>query len=147
MKKTLIILSSLFLAQGFVQASTDRELLSAPTYTMIVRTKGGLFGYDYVNTSQSFTNPQNVITACSDPGLKRCKVEIQALTNVPSVLNPSQLEEIDNQVNQKIADTKVNGNFAYGSNFFVVYTFELAVSKIQYTIYTKDEANALGYEF
>jgi hypothetical protein len=143
MKKTFVVLLSII---GFnalaVESSTS--LLSSPTYTKIVRTNRGLFGYKYVDQQPSSGN--DVYLLCSDPGSHRCKLS-EAMV-VSSGLSNANLETIQEMVDQRILDNAgIPGNFVFNSDYYVSYSFVLSTGQSKIEIYTRTEANAINITF
>ena len=116
-------------------------LLAVPTYTQINKINGGLFGYRDVSTGPD-TNG-NSITICKDPGIHRCRIK-PADVVTGGGLNEEQLEEIDNLVTAAISPANPSGQFMYGTDYLIVYTYDVNTNQTIYTIYTYAEAVALG---
>ncbi len=124
-----------------IAGNSDQLLLASPTYTKIVKSNRGLFGYKYVNDTGT---PDARVLACAEPGFRACR-----LTNViTSILTPTQIDEISNQVDNLILSTRKGGNFVYQNTYFVLYSFVATdISKTTIEILTRPEAASRGYTF
>lgn len=112
----------------------------------IERTNRGIFGYDVVYET---TAGPNTILGCSNPGRKSCHGSgIISVTPSGPVIDNSSVDDINKTVDQRIADAEygkdTKGNFYYGSDFYVEFTYVFASDKIEINIYSVKEAKDLG---
>lgn len=118
------------------------ELLSVPTWTVITKNNGGLFGY------KSFIyndNGVNATLSCANPGSKKCTSS--ARLDGSKGITDSDLIEIDNLVYPLIKESNTDGTVIYKEQYFIIYNYKEQANKLSYEIYTKEEAKLLGYEF
>lgn len=147
MKKIIITTLTLLSIKGFSGVSNEK-LFAAPTYTKIVKSDGGLFGYKYVDetTTSNGSGGTNQILACSNPGWNRCRFTSTA----KSILTQTDLDQIESLVTDQVAsvqDKKTEGQLVYNASYLVVYKYHLGPDDLTYEIFTKDEASAAGYTF
>lgn len=147
MKRLVFISLVLLGAKGFA-GNADGKLLATPTYTKIVKSNGGLFGYKYVDetSTSNGSGGTNQLLACSDPGWNRCRFNSTAR----GVLTDNDYDAIDQTIFDAVTkseEKKVSGQFVYNTEFLVVYYYHLSPNKLTYEIFTKDEAAAAGYTF
>ncbi len=133
--------------------NTQNDYLCAvPTYTKIVKSNGGFFGYRDVASSETGNGSggTNVILACADPGLRRCRMSNATNFTTTGLLTEEDFDQIDQQVLSRLTagtGDVVNGQFVYNSNYMVVYKYKIASNELTYEIYTRDEAIQAGYTF
>lgn len=142
MKNTIIVGLAIF--AGKVIAGEHAPLpLAAPTQTKVVKSNRGLFGYEYVTQTES--SGGGILLACSQPGFKDCKIVPSSITT-PGGLPTEEGNEIQNLVDSLIEGGQTAGNFVYGDNFLVIYSFDSTIDETEIDVYTKDEAAELGFE-
>ncbi len=135
MIKTVTIVSTLM-----VSAS----LWAAPI--TITKQNGGLFGYK--NTEQTNYNDGSIFLRCTDPGVTRCKIQNSTAkityNGQQTTISDETMEAIDSKVMQSITTTNTHGKILMDDAFFINYTYNVTTNTIQYLIYVKAEAQALG---
>ncbi len=151
MKKLIITGLTLFALNGIANNQND-YLCAVPTYTKIVKSNGGFFGYRDVGstTTGNGSGGTNVILACSEPGLRRCRMSSTTNFTTNGLLSEEDYNQIDQQVVSRLAATNgdiQNGKFVYNSAYLVVYNFKISSNELTYEIYTRDEAIQAGYTF
>lgn len=117
-------------------------LLSVPTWTVITKNNGGLFGYKSVIYND---NGVNATLSCANPGFKRCNSAARLESS--KGLTDSDLIEIDNLVYPLIKENNTEGTVIYKELFYIIYNYKEHANKLSYEIYTKEEAKSLGYAF
>ena len=118
---------------------TSDSLLAIPTHTKTVKSKRGLFGYKYVDETNT---PDAALLACSDPGFRKC-----AWRNPQGIgaLTAGQLDEISEHVDALILANPINGTYIYANDYLVIYTLGVTISDITIEILTRSEAADRGY--
>ena len=118
------------------------SILSAPTWTVITKNNKGLFGYKTVIYND---NGVNATLSCANPGFKGCNSTAR-LGNSGGITD-SDLIEIDNLVYSLIKENSTEGTLLYKDQFVIIYKFKEHANKLEYEIYTKEEAKLLGYAY
>lgn len=137
--KTKLLISFIFLSTlGF--SAAEESLFAAPTHTKITKSNRGLFGYKTVTESST---GDMVVLACANPGKLECKRSAMN-TSIPSVLTPTQIDEISAHVDELIFANPVNGSYIYQNDYLVLYTVGTVITNVTIDILTRSEALERG---
>ncbi|MBS1650981.1 MAG: hypothetical protein JSU07_03135 [Bacteroidetes bacterium] len=113
-----------------------------------VRTRGGLFGYKYVNQT-TFNNGDSNVN-CSNPGWTWCRITPVNIT-LPDggtvVLNENLQSVFDEIITKNITETTHSGKFIYDNKLFVRYSYNVNEDSLVVNIMTLEEAKAEGNNF
>lgn len=109
----------------------------------VTRDKRRLFGYrDVIETSGEGRH----IINCSNPGHTKCK-SVLGLIDLGNgtTLSEGEFDLIDEKVEDLITSSNGSaGRFVFNSKCLIVYRYITSTEKVNYTIYSMDEAKQLG---
>jgi hypothetical protein len=109
-------------------------------WTKIEKYNGGFFGYKVVYEEHS--GPNHML-GCADPGKKSC-TWAGIVSTSDGEATEEQLKEIDDMVLRKILSNDLEGTFYYSSNFYVHYSYNVDLDKLNFEVYNLNEAHELG---
>ncbi|MBS1650982.1 MAG: hypothetical protein JSU07_03140 [Bacteroidetes bacterium] len=137
MKKIFFLASVFATIQG--NAVNTSDVLAAPTWTIVVKSSGGFFGYKYVN--QDNNNPSgNSSLNCSEPGFRRCKWNATAFVAGENPFTNDDFEKIDELVMMRVNETNSSGTIVYNS-YTIKYDYNIAINKLSYKVFSQEEVN------
>ncbi len=130
MKKIIIVIFTLMVVKGFSGNGTN-YLYAAPTWTKVVKSDGGLFGYKHVDQNTGATSGNSTL-ACSDPGFNRCRfTPIDIVVGGNGNLTEEDFIKIDALVNSSINSDNLLGELTY-SSYTIKYKYNENTNKIKY---------------
>lgn len=144
--KTIIVIACVVLSIECSAHHTGAGLLAVPTQTRVTKTCGGLRGFKTVTEDVKPGVYANL--ACANPGTNKCAFK-KPPQLVLTDLSSADLEEIDQQINVHVGQGNFTGSFTFTSNtsgqYLVIFEANAGLGRIEYTIYTPQEATEHGY--
>lgn len=141
MKKILVITLLALGATTYANNHTGSNLLAVatPTYNQINKIKGGLFGYRSVATTTD--NNGNKITNCSNPGRKKCNVEL-LVGETP--MTAEQHDALDRYITSLLTPEHTSGTVLYNEKTVVTYSYNIDNNGLTYNVYSLQSAAENG---
>jgi|GEM_PF-4441172 len=145
--KALILLAGALLSIECGATTAGADLLAVPTQTKVTKTRGGLRGFKTV--TEDIRPGLYANLACANPGHQKC-----AFKNPPQLvtsdLTQADLEAIDASINTSVGNGDFTGSFTFASaaahSYLVIFEAYPEQGRIDYIIYTREEAAEQGYE-
>lgn len=133
MKKTMLFCIALFSGMA----------MNAEVF--VTQSHGNWWGFKYVQ--ETYDNANYMLT-CQGYGWNRCRFHLLCpeITAQPGYgnLTEAALNTIDETVIKNVTESNTSGKFIYNSEFVVVYNYDIDNDKLDYTIYSLEEAKTAG---